>query len=104
MGLPQFGHSRDSVTEVTSSSTSCSQWGHLIWRSAMRRGSWCGCGVTFPQPFGRATEAKEGDREVCTFPFEVRAVKPTVYAMPRRIALFGGSFNPPGLHHRRIAE
>ena len=24
--------------------------------------------------------------------------------MPRRIALFGGSFNPPGLHHRRIAE
>lgn len=23
--------------------------------------------------------------------------------MPRRIALFGGSFNPPGLHHRRIA-
>jgi NAD+ kinase len=24
--------------------------------------------------------------------------------MPRRIALLGGSFNPPGLHHRRIAE
>lgn len=24
--------------------------------------------------------------------------------MPRRIALFGGSFNPPGLHHRKIAE
>jgi len=24
--------------------------------------------------------------------------------MARRIALFGGSFNPPGLHHRRIAE
>jgi NAD+ kinase len=24
--------------------------------------------------------------------------------MPRRIALFGGSFNPPGLHHRRIAQ
>jgi len=24
--------------------------------------------------------------------------------MPRRIALFGGSFNPPGLHHRLIAE
>lgn len=24
--------------------------------------------------------------------------------MPHRIALFGGSFNPPGLHHRRIAE
>lgn len=24
--------------------------------------------------------------------------------MPQRIALFGGSFNPPGLHHRVIAE
>ncbi len=24
--------------------------------------------------------------------------------MPQRIALFGGSFNPPGLHHRLIAE
>jgi NAD kinase/nicotinic acid mononucleotide adenylyltransferase len=24
--------------------------------------------------------------------------------MPSRIALYGGSFNPPGLHHRRIAE
>lgn len=24
--------------------------------------------------------------------------------MPDRIALFGGSFNPPGLHHRHIAE
>lgn len=24
--------------------------------------------------------------------------------MPRRIALFGGSFNPPGTHHRRAAE
>lgn len=24
--------------------------------------------------------------------------------MPRRIAIFGGSFNPPGLHHRHIAE
>jgi nicotinic acid mononucleotide adenylyltransferase len=23
--------------------------------------------------------------------------------MPDRIALFGGSFNPPGLHHRHIA-
>ena len=25
-------------------------------------------------------------------------------AMAARIALFGGSFNPPGLHHRLIAE
>ncbi len=24
--------------------------------------------------------------------------------MPKRIALFGGSFNPPGLHHRAIAQ
>lgn len=24
--------------------------------------------------------------------------------MPKRIAIFGGSFNPPGLHHRRLAE
>ncbi|MFZ4768410.1 MAG: nicotinate-nicotinamide nucleotide adenylyltransferase, partial [Roseimicrobium sp.] len=24
--------------------------------------------------------------------------------MPRRIALFGGSFNPPGVHHQHIAE
>jgi NAD+ kinase len=24
--------------------------------------------------------------------------------MPKRVALFGGSFNPPGLHHRLIAE
>ena len=24
--------------------------------------------------------------------------------MARRIALFGGSFNPPGTHHREIAE
>lgn len=24
--------------------------------------------------------------------------------MPERIAIFGGSFNPPGVHHRRLAE
>ena len=24
--------------------------------------------------------------------------------MPQRIAVFGGSFNPPGLHHRLVAE
>lgn len=24
--------------------------------------------------------------------------------MPKRIAIFGGSFNPPGVHHRRLAE
>lgn len=24
--------------------------------------------------------------------------------MPKRIAIFGGSFNPPGIHHRRLAE
>ena len=28
----------------------------------------------------------------------------TVAAVPQRIAIFGGSFNPPGLHHRRLAE
>lgn len=24
--------------------------------------------------------------------------------MTRRIAVFGGSFNPPGVHHRRVVE
>lgn len=28
----------------------------------------------------------------------------TVMSMPKRIAIFGGSFNPPGLHHRRLVE
>ena len=45
-----------------------------------------------------------GREKFGTFTFELRHVKPTVWVMPRRIALFGGSFNPPGLHHRRIAE
>ncbi len=28
----------------------------------------------------------------------------TVGTVPKRVAIFGGSFNPPGIHHRRLAE
>jgi NAD+ kinase len=61
--------------------------------------------VAFYCRWGKSAVRQRVSRAFCRLAFALKTCSMCfVFRMSKTIVVFGGSFNPPGLHHRRIAE